>query len=58
MRLPLHIVLSIKGASKVGMLFRIITLNDDEAVTAPSNAVTVIGNVPATFDYIGASVKI
>jgi hypothetical protein len=40
------------------MLFRIITLNDDEAVTAPSNAVTVIGNVPATFDYIGAIVKV
>ena len=40
------------------MLFRIITLKSHYAVTAPSNAVTVIGNVPATFDYIGAIVKI
>ena len=40
------------------MLFRIITLKGHEADTAPSFAVTVIGNVPATFDYIGAIVKI
>ena len=40
------------------MLFRIITLNGHEAVTAPSNAVTIIGNVPAKFDCIGAIVKI
>ena len=40
------------------MLFRIITLKSYEAVTAPSNAITVIENVPATFDYIGAIVKV
>ena len=40
------------------MLFRIITLNGHEAVNAPSVAVTVTGNVPATFDCIGAIVKI
>ena len=40
------------------MLFRISKLNDHEAVNAPSVAVTVIGNVPATFDYIGAIVKV
>lgn len=40
------------------MLFRIITLNDDEAVNTPSNAITVIGNVPAIFDCIGAIVKV